>query len=151
MGRTATVIPLHAAESDAYDPKRLRLRPDDIPSAKVETGVARKRKASRERLFIPSTAWPEFATVVAAGVSARAVGLWMAIRMQARLEGEEWVRVRTHLRESLGFSNRAAHSRAVTELERAGLIEVRRRKGYAPLVRLVPQRTSDSEGEQADG
>ena len=84
--------------------------------------------------------------MVAAGMSGRAVGLWLAIRMQARLEGQEWVRVRTHLRESLGFTNRAAHSRAVTELERAGLIEVRRRKGYAPLVRLVPQR-SDDRGE----
>ena len=60
-------------------------------------------------------------------------------RMQARLERTDWVRVRTHLRESLGFTNRAAHSRAVAELERAGLIEVQRRKGYAPLVRLVPR------------
>jgi hypothetical protein len=59
------------------------------------------------------------------------------------------VRVRTHLRESLGFTNRAAHSRAVTELERAGLIEVRRRKGYAPLVRLVPRRGDD--GGESDG
>jgi hypothetical protein len=68
--------------------------------------------------------------------------------MQARLEGQEWVRVRTHLRESLGFNNRAAHSRAVTELERAGLIEVRRRKGYAPLVRLVPRRAvGEGEGD----
>ncbi len=57
--------------------------------------------------------------------------------------------MRTHLRESLGFDNRAAHSRAVTELERAGLVEVRRRKGYAPLVRLVPRR-ADEEG-MADG
>jgi hypothetical protein len=136
MGHSAAVVPLHAAESDAYDPDRLRV----IPATKVETSVAQKRRASRERLFIPSTAWPEFAAVVAAGVSGRAVGLWMAIRMQARLEGEEWVRVRTHLRESLGFNNCAAHSRTVTELERAGLIEARRRKGYAPLVRLMPQR-----------
>ena len=149
MGRTATVIPLYAAESDAYDPDRLRLRPEDIPATKVETGLGRKRKADRGRLFIPSTAWPEFAAVVAAGVSGRAVGLWTAIRMQARLEGEEWVRVRTHLRESLGFSNRAAHSRAVTELERAGLIEVRRRKGYAPLVRLMPERAGGE--DQTDG
>ena len=72
-------------------------------------------------------------------MSGRAVGLWLAIRMQAKLEGRPWVRVRTHLRESLGFNNRAAHSRAVAELERAGLIEVQRRKGYAPLVRLVPE------------
>jgi len=87
--------------------------------------------------------------VVAAGESGRAVGLWLTIRMQANIEGREWVRVRTHLRESLGFSNRAAHSRAVAELERAGLIEVRRRKGYAPLVRLVPRQTGE-EG-RADG
>src|SRR3954470_9242564 len=146
MGQAATVIPLRAAEGDAYDPDRLRVRSDDIPAAKAETGAARKRKAARDRLFIPSTAWPELATVVAAGMSGRSVGLWLAIRMQARLEGEEWVRGRTHLRESLGFTNRAAHSRAVTELERAGLIDVRRRKGYAPLVRLVPRRAAD-EGE----
>jgi hypothetical protein len=82
-------------------------------------------------------------------MSGRAVGLWAAIRMQAKLEGTDWVRVRTHLRESLGFDNRAAHSRAVTELERAGLIEVRRRKGYAPLVRLVPR--SADVLDEADG
>src|SRR3954451_17429302 len=149
MRQAATVIPLRAAESDTYDPDRLRARPGDIPSAKAETGAARKRKAARDRLFIPSTAWPELAAVVVAGMSGRSVGLWLAIRMQARLEGEPWVRVRTHLRESLGFTNRAAHSRAVTELERAGLIEVRRRKGYAPLVRLAPRR-SDEGGQSGE-
>jgi hypothetical protein len=147
---TAAIVPIRAAEGgDAYDPDRLRLRPDDLSAAKVETGAARKRRAARDRLFVPSTPWPEFAAVVAAGVSGRAVGLWAAIRMQARLEGEEWVRVRTHLREGLGFANRAAHSRAVAELERVGLIEVRRRKGYAPLVRLVPRRAGEE--DKADG
>ena len=85
---------------------------------------------------------------MAAGVSGRSVGLWLAIRMQAKLEGTDWVRVRTHLRESLGFTNRAAHSRAVAELERAGLIEVQRRTGYAPLVRLVAQRKV--QGDEVD-
>jgi hypothetical protein len=93
---------------------------------------------------VPSTAWPELAAVVAAGVSGRSVGLWLAIRMQAKLERREWVRVRTHLRRSLGFTNRAAHSRAVAALERLGFIEVRRRKGYAPLVRLVPWKDEES-------
>ena len=89
MGMTATVVPIRAAEEgDAYDPDRLRLRPDEAPAVRAETGAARKRKAARDRLFVPSTAWPEFAAVVAAGMSGRAVGLWMAIRMQARLEGE---------------------------------------------------------------
>ena len=86
--------------------------------------------------------------MVSAGVSGRSVGLWLAIRMQAKLEGQQWVRVRTHLRQSLGFTNRAAHSRAVAELERAGLIEVQRRAGYAPLVRLVAQRKG--QGDEVD-
>ena len=74
-------------------------------------------------------------------MSGRAVGLWLAIRMQARLEGGEWVRVRTHLRESLGFTNRAAHSRAVTELGRAcaastvALLSCSRWGGIEPLRR----------------
>ena len=139
MGYSANVIPLRCTGADSYDPDALRLGPDDIPATKFDTGTQATRKAARDRLFIPSTAWPEFAAVVATGMSGRAVGLWLAIRMQVKLEGKPWVRVRTHLRESLGFNNRAAHSRAVAELERAGLIEVQRRKGYAPLVRLVPE------------
>jgi hypothetical protein len=47
----------------------------------------------------------------------------------------EWVRVRTHLLEGIGLGTTWARSRAYAVLERAGLIEVRRRKGYAPLVR----------------
>jgi hypothetical protein len=148
MGHPAMVISLRCAGSDSYDPETLRLGPDEIPTVKIGTGVRNKRKANRDRLFIPSTAWPELAAVVAAGVSGRSVGLWLAIRMQAKLEGCEWVRVRTHLRASLGFTNRAAHSRAVTELVRAGLIEVRRRPGYAPLVRLVAQRKG--QGDEVD-
>jgi hypothetical protein len=142
MGFPANVIALRCADRDAYDPDDLRLDPDEIASVKVDTGP----RAGRNHLFVPSTAWPELAAVVAAGVSGRSVGLWLAIRMQARLERREWVRVRTHLRESLGFTNRAAHSRAVAELERLGFIEVQRRKGYAPLVRLMPRRTGEPGG-----
>src|SRR5215216_4690256 len=137
MGHPANVIPIRCANGDSYDPDSLRLGPDDTLSTKADAGPQARRKVNRERLFIPSTAWPEFAAVVAAGVSGRSVGLWLAIRMQAKVEGQEWVRVRTHLRQSLGFTNRAAHSRAVTELERLGLIEVQQCEGYAPLVRLV--------------
>jgi hypothetical protein len=147
---TAIVIPVRCADADSYDPDALRLGRNEIPVAKVETMTRARYGGSRDRLFIPSTAWPELAAVVAAGASGRSVGLWLAIRMQTKLEGQDWVRVRTHLRESLGFTNRAAHSRAVTELERAGLIEVQRRKGYAPLVRLVPQQPGE-QGDRDDG
>jgi hypothetical protein len=149
MGHPAIVIPIRCADADSYDPDALRLGRNKIPVAKVETMTRARYEASRDRLFVPSTAWPELAAVVAAGASGRSVGLWLAIRMQAKLEGCEWVRVRTHLRESLGFSNRAAHSRAVAELERLGFIEVQRRKGYAPLVRLVPQQKV--QGRETDG
>ncbi len=140
MGYPANVIPLRCADRDGYDPDALRLGPDKLPSVRADTGA----RGGRQRLFVPSTAWPELAAVVSAGVSGRSVGLWLAIRMQARLERREGVRVRTHLRESLGFTNRAAHSRAVAELERLGFIEVRRRKGYAPLVRLVPRQQAQA-------
>jgi len=78
---------------------QLRLRPDEIPSAKIDTGAHAMCKAARDRLFVPSIAWPELAAVIAAGVSGRAVGLWLAIRMQAKLERTDWARVRTQLRE----------------------------------------------------
>src|ERR687883_239225 len=81
--------------------------------------------------------------------TARALGLWLTIRAQARMEGKEWVRVRTHLLEAIGLGTTWARSRAYAELERAGLIEVQRRKGYAPLVRLVPQRAGG--GGESDG
>ena len=145
MGAPADVIPLRCAAGDDYDLGALRLSPDEIASVGVGTGT----RGGRERLFVPSTAWPELAAVVAAGVSGRSVGLWLAVRMQAKLERRDWVRVRTPLRRSLGFTNRAAHSRAVAELERLGFIEVRRRKGYAPLVRLVPRQ--QAQGSGADG
>src|SRR3712207_8031974 len=64
---TATTEIYTLSLHDALPIYRLRV----IPATKVETGVAQKRRASRERLFIPSTAWPEFAAVVAAGVSGR--------------------------------------------------------------------------------
>ena len=59
------------------------------------------------------------------------------------MEGQEWVRVRTHLLAAVGLGTTWARSRAYAELERAGLIEVRRRKGYAPLVRLVPRHVGE--------
>ena len=77
------------------------------------------------------------------------MGLWLTIRAQAKMEGKEWVRVRTRLLEGLGLGTTWARSRAYAELERAGLIEVRRRKGYAPLVRLVPRRADD--GDESSG
>src|SRR5688500_865667 len=114
MARASKVVPIRGDQEDigSYDPDVLRLQAGEIPAAKTATATTRKRQRVRKGLFLPSMAWPEFAAMVASGVSARSIGLWGAIRMQAKLEGQPWVRVRTHLRESLGFHNWAAHSRA---------------------------------------
>src|SRR3954454_12820227 len=130
---------------DPYDPELLRLRDEDVPAVKVETEVGRRRARARKGLFLPATALPEIQAATSRLSTARALGLWLTIRAQARMEGKEWVRVRTHLLEGVGLGTTWARSRAYAELERAWLIEVRRRKGYAPLVRLVPRRSDDGD------
>src|SRR3954468_23962644 len=134
---------------DPYDPELLRVRDEDLPAVKVETEVGRRRKRARQGLFLPATPLPEIQAAASRVSTARALGLWLTIRAQARMEGKEWVRVRAHLLEAIGLGTTWARSRAYAELERAGLIQMRRRKGYAPLVRLAPQRAEaedESEG-----
>src|SRR3954454_2696175 len=134
---------------DRYDPERLRLRDEDLPAAKIETEAGRRRASARKGLFLPATPLPEIQAAVSRLSTARALGLWLTIRAQARMEGKDWVRVRTHLLEGIGLSTTWARSRAYAELERAGLVEVRRRKGYAPLVRLLPRQADD--GDESSG
>src|SRR3954447_14258459 len=126
---------------DPYDPELLRVRGEDVPAVKVETEVGRRRARARKGLFLPATPLPEIQAAASRLSTARALALWLTIRAQARMEGKEWVRVRTHLLEGIGLGATWARSRAYAELERAGLAEVRRRKGYAPLVRLVQRQT----------
>ncbi len=102
----ASVIRLCLPDDNRYDPELLRLRDQDV---KVETEVDRRRKRTRKGLFLPTTALPEIQAAVSRLSTARALGLWLTICAQMKMEGKEWVRVRTHLRESLGFTNRAAY------------------------------------------
>jgi hypothetical protein len=51
---TAIVIPIRCADADSYDPETLRLGPDEIPTVKIGTGGRNKRKATRDRLFVPA-------------------------------------------------------------------------------------------------
>jgi hypothetical protein len=136
----ASAIRLCLPDDDRYDPELLRLQDEDVAAVRAETGVDQRRRRARRGLFLPATALPEIQAVVSRLSTARALGLWLTIRAQIKIEGKEWVRVRTHLLEGIGLGTTWARSRAYAELERAGLIEVRRRKGYSPLVRLVPQR-----------
>ena len=144
----ASVIRL-CPPDDRYAPERPRLRDEEVPAVRAGTEAGRRRGRARKGLFLPATPLPEIQAAVIRLSTARALGLWLTIRAQARMEGREWVRVRTHLLAAVGLGTTWARSRAYAELERAGLVEVRRRKGYAPLVRLVPQSAGDRGG--ADG
>jgi hypothetical protein len=137
------------AES-GFDPEQLRLRDDQIPTIKLETETDRQRKKARARLYVPPTDLSTVAAVGASGVSGRAVCLWLTIRTLTKVQSQEWVRVPTHLREQLGFRSRMAHSRAVLELEKAGFLDVQRRKGFAPLVRPTKPRSGERGGGGGD-
>src|SRR5690349_17896685 len=117
---------------DAYDPELLRIRDEDLPAVKVETEVGRRRKRARQGLFLPATPLPEIQAAASRLSTARALGLRLTIRAQARMEGKEWVRVRTHLLEAIGLGTTWARSRAYAELERAGLIEGEASKRLCP-------------------
>jgi hypothetical protein len=131
---------------DRYDPDLLRLRDEDVPAAKAETEADLRRGRARKGLFLPATPLPELQAAASRLSTTRAPDLWLTVRAQARMEGREWVRVRTHLLEAVGLGTTWARSRAYAELERAGLVELRRRKGHAPLVRLLARHAGDEGG-----
>ena len=138
----ASVIRL-CPPDDRYNPERLRLRDEDVPAVRAETEAGRRHGRARKGLFLPATALPEIQAAASRLSTARALGLWLTLLAQTRMENREWVRVRAHLLAAIGLGTTWARSRAYAELERAGLVEVQRRKGYAPLVRLVPRQTGE--------
>jgi len=111
------------------------MRDEEIPVRRLD--MPNPRKAKRDAQFIPPISWTEAAPVFALCGSPRSVALWFAIHTQSKICGERWVRVPGHRLESVGLADRSGPSRAVAELERHGFVEVRRRPGYAPLLRLV--------------
>jgi hypothetical protein len=115
-------------------------RPPEEPNGVLPE--ERKRKRGRPRkvggLFVPAIRLAEVQEVAGRLSTARAFGLWLAIHAQSRMEGKEWVRVRSRFLARGGLNEKSGRSRAYAELLKAGLIEVRRRPGYAPKVRLLP-------------
>ena len=63
--------------------------------------------------------------------------MFLALRFKTDAGGEPWVKPPFRTLVEWGFSA-DDRSRAIRALERAGLIEVHRRKGRPPLVRLLP-------------
>jgi DNA-binding transcriptional ArsR family regulator len=67
----------------------------------------------------------------------RALPALLALKAKVDATREPWVKPPTTILQALGIE-RMARSRAISALERAGLIRVRRRRGRPPLVSLVP-------------
>jgi hypothetical protein len=73
----------------------------------------------------------------------RALPVLLALKYEADASRENWIKPPAMVLQDLGI-DRMARSRAIVALERAGLIEVQRRPGRPPLVRLA----SWKEGER---
>jgi hypothetical protein len=115
---------------------------DGLPEWKgrpVTTEVAKRRAAKRSRRFV-MVGWSELATSLCAYGADQPTRLLMVIHLQARLQRTVAKRGWTELvhadLHSVGLVS-CNLSKAVAKLEQAGVIEVRRRPGKRPLVRLV--------------
>jgi hypothetical protein len=126
----------------------LRLDPTELHTRKVETSAHRRRRRQRGMLFVPALPWLGVVQALSRLSTSRAVLLWHLLHMQAKIEGEEWLTPRLSFLAEAGLGDRKARSRAVAELERAGLADVRRRPGKLPLLRLI---TPAEHGRDGDG
>ncbi len=88
----------------------------------------------RAQRFIPPIPWPIAARVCASVSSARTAGLYFAVYLEMRRLKAEAVRVPNFMLADLGLGAPSSRSRAVKELEKLGLIRVKRRPGFAPLI-----------------
>ena len=121
--------------------------PDDaIPVRRVPSP---RSKTKRAREFVKGPlplAWIEAAARCG---HAKALPLLLALKFRSDASGEAWVKPPMAVLERLGIA-RMDRSRAIAALERTGLIEVQRRRGRPPLVRLLPWR-EDQGGGTIDG
>lgn len=113
-----------------------------IPGRKVESEWRKKRAAKRARRFV-MVGWGELASDMQAVGTDRATRLLMLLYLYARLQrvktGGGWIELALHDLATVGLADKNFH-RVVEQLETAGRIEVRRRPGKRPLVKLVTPR-----------
>src|SRR3954465_14319361 len=110
----------------------------------------RARAARREAQFIKGPlplGW--IATAAKAG-HPLALPVLLALKYKADTLRQPWVKPPSAVLRLLGV-DKDARSRAIAALERAGLVQVQRRGGRPPLVRLVPWAPPSSGGEPEGG
>src|SRR4051794_26696832 len=149
-----------ATSDEALFPPALSLAPEDwsgapdalIPVRKLDTSGpdGRARAGKREAQFIKGPlplGW--IATAAKAG-HPLALPVLLALKYKADTLRQPWVKPPAAVLRLLGV-DKDARSRAIAALERTGLVQVQRRKGRPPLVRLVPWAPPSSGGEPEGG
>jgi DNA-binding transcriptional ArsR family regulator len=147
---------LVAAADEPFSTHALALAPEDwsgvpdalIPAHKVDTSGPgeRVRAARREARFIKGPlplGWVALATKAGHPL---AQPVLLALKHKADTLRQPWVKPPAAVLRLFGV-DKDSRSRAIAALERAGLVEVRRRQGRPPLVRLRPWRAGEVEGK----
>ena len=116
----------------------VKLEDKDIPVRIVPSVRAERRQARRGRAFIRGPI--PFRVVEAIRKAEKGGSAWvvaLALRYKADVTRQAWIKPPATLLERWGV-DKDARARALAALERAGLVEVQRRKGRPPLVHVLP-------------
>lgn len=120
-----------------YSPHQTPTPDSAIPCRHVTLPTARRQRSGRQRPFVRG---PLDLDELAAASAAhpRGLGMLLALRYRRDVTGKDWVTPPAKVLEGFGL-DRSARSRVLKALEAAGLVEVQRRPGRPPLVRLRPR------------
>jgi hypothetical protein len=108
-----------------------------IPATKLTTAVPSRATALRESGFVKGPLTVGWLDAIATCGHSKAIWVSLALKIQTDRRREIWVKPPYDIL-SVWKVNRVGLSRAISALEKAGLLEVQRRKGRPPLVRLIP-------------
>jgi hypothetical protein len=136
---------LIASQPDPDSPDQSRSDPlADVPDAaipvrRVEPAKGPQHRTGQAGRFVKGPLALDWIGAAAHSDHAKAPLMLLALRFKADASREAWVKPPFRVLTGWGFSA-DDRSRAIRALERAGLVEVHRRKGRPPLVRLLPWR-----------
>ena len=151
---------LVAASTPPVGPDALFLAPEDwsdVPDALIPVRPlgssgpeGRARAARREAQFIKGPLPLGWLAKAARAGHPQALPVLLALKYKTDTLRQPWVKPPATVLRLLGV-DKDARSRAIAALERAGLVQVQRRRGRRPLVRLVPWAPRPPSGGEPEG